>query len=282
MINWAELENIKLVFCTGSPKSGTTFLQMILNNHPEVSCPPEHYLYSFLTNTLPKVFDNYNKSVEFIDKMTAKQGAPVFNDADVKEVGKFVIKLAAYKGAKGKKVKWYGIKDDQLTEQNGFNLLSQLFPEAKFIAIIRDPRSVVVSAWHFNIRIHPDFLESIGNNKEKWIEHGAKCWLRDTNNLINFFKKSPSKVFLCRYEDLLLNPFENYKKIFEFLEVNTDDNLIEEIIEKTSFKKFKDGKFFRKGKVDSWKEELTPLEIKTVEKVCGSLMNLLGYKTVYW
>jgi len=45
-------------------------------------------------------------------------------------------------------------------------------------------------------------------------------------------------VFLCRYEDLLLNPLENYKKIFEFLEINTDYNLIKEIIEKTSFKKF--------------------------------------------
>ncbi len=280
-MNWKDLEEIRLLFATGSPKSGTTFLQMILNNHPEVSCPPEHYLFDLITQKLPGFLENYNKSIIFIDKATANQGAPVFTEEDVKEIGKFVIKLAAYRGAKGKQVKWYGIKDDQLTERNGFILLENLFPDARFIGIIRDPRSVVISAWHFNIRIHPDFLERFQDSKEKWIEYCANCWLKDNNNLINFFKKSPSKILLCRYEDLVLSPFEHYKRIFEFLNVSTEKNLIEEIIEKTSFNKFKDGKFFRKGRVDSWEEELTPLEIKTVEKICGALMNLLGYKTSY-
>ncbi len=280
-MNWAELESIKLVFCTGSPKSGTTFLQMILDNHPEVSCPPEHYLYSFLTESLPKVFQSYNKSVEFIDKMTARQGAPIFTDEDIKEVGKFVIKLAAYKGAKGRKVKWYGIKDDQLTERNGFSLLLELFPEAKFIGIIRDPRSVCVSSWYFNLRLDERWAEKI-KSKENWAIAFSPIWVRDNTNLINFFKTQPEKVLLCRYEDLVLNPFENYKRIFEFLGVSTDKEVIEEVIDKTSFKKFKDGKFFRKASIDDWKNELSPLAIKEIEKTCGHLMQLLGYKPMYW
>ncbi|NPA39597.1 MAG: sulfotransferase [Thermodesulfobacteria bacterium] len=280
-MTWTELESIKLVFCTGSPKSGTTFLQMILDNHPEVSCPPEHYLYSFLTETLPSVFQSYNKSVEFIDKMTAKQGAPIFTDEDIKEVGKFVIKLAAYKGAKGKEVKWYGIKDDQLTERNGFTLLSELFPEAKFVAIVRDPRSVCVSAWYFNIRLDENWATKIGT-KEEWASVYGPIWVRDNTNIINFFKKHSDKIFLCRYEDLVLNPFENYKRIFEFLGVSTDKEVIEEVIDKTSFKKFKDGKFFRKASIDDWKNELSPLAIKEIEKTCGHLMQLLGYKPMYW
>jgi len=70
-MDWSFLQKINLVFCTGTPKSGTTFLQMILNNHPEVSCPAEHYLFDLLTEKLPKFLENYNKSIIFIDKVTA-------------------------------------------------------------------------------------------------------------------------------------------------------------------------------------------------------------------
>ncbi len=280
-MEWEDLKNIKLVFATGEPKSGTTFLQMILDSHPEISCPPEHYLYDLLTEKLPKFFENYNQSVIFIDQATAKQGAPIFDSEDQKEIGKFIIKLAAYKGAKGKKVKWYGIKDDQLTERNGFEFLESLFPDAKFIGIIRDPRAVCVSAWHFNHRIDPDFKEKIPN-KEKWAEAFAPIWVKDINNLLNFLKKKTDKIYLVRYEDLRLKPFESLKGIFEFLKVDSSEKVINEVIEKTSFEKFKDGKFFRKGKVDSWKEELSPLAIKTIEKTCGFLMKLLGYELIHW
>jgi len=223
-MDWNFLQNIKLVFATGSPKSGTTFLQMILNAHPEVSCPAEHYLFDLFIEKLPNFLENYNKGVVFIDKATANQGAPVFTDEDREEIGKFIIKLAAYNGAKGRKVKWYGIKDDQLTERNGFEVLERLFPDAKFIGIIRDPRAVCVSAWYFNMRIHSNWLENI-ENKEKWAEIFAPIWVRDTTYLLNFFKKNPSKMFLVRYEDLRLKPFENYKKFLSFWKLIQNQDL---------------------------------------------------------
>ena len=36
---------MKYFFCFGYPKSGTTYLQMLLESHPELSCPAEHKLY---------------------------------------------------------------------------------------------------------------------------------------------------------------------------------------------------------------------------------------------
>ena len=280
-MDWSFLQKINLVFCTGTPKSGTTFLQMILNNHPEVSCPAEHAFTGFSKHLL-QLLKAYNTSLENIDKKTANQGAAVFTEEDIEEIIKFIIKLAAYRGSKGREVKWYGINENEIIIYNKFESYIKWFPEAKFIVIVRDPRSVTISSWYHNIRTEPGFLEIRGKSKEHWASQIAKIWLRENTNLINFFQKEPSKVLICRYEDLVLNPFENYKKIFEFLGVKTDKEIIKDIIDKTSFKKFKNGKFFRKGSINEWKEELSSLAIKNIERVCGNLMNFFRYKTVYW
>jgi len=86
-MKWKILENIKFVFVTREPKSETIFLQMILDPHPEISCPPEHYLYDLPTEKLPEFSEIYNQSVIF------------------KEIEKFIIKPASYKGAKRKWMK---------------------------------------------------------------------------------------------------------------------------------------------------------------------------------
>ena len=41
----------------------------------------------------------------------------------------------------------------------------KLFPNSKFIIIVRDPRSVAVSSWYFNLRTEPGFLEKRGKTR---------------------------------------------------------------------------------------------------------------------
>ena len=138
-----------------------------------------------------------------------------------------------------------------------------------------------MSSWYHNIRTEPGFLETRGKNKEYWANQIAEFWLRENSNMLKFYKKNSSKILICRYEDLVLQPFENYKKIFEFLEVNTEKKIIEKIIEKTSFKKFKDGKFFRKASIDEWKKELPPSAIRNIESKCSDLMKYFKYEPIY-
>ena len=273
----SKMKEINIFFCTGSPKSGTTFLQIILNTHPEISCPPEHRFDFFVTN-LPKLFETYNKILEHGDKTTANQGPIFFDKEDIEDVLAFIIKKAAIKGARNKKVKWYGIKDNWLTIQNLYELYNKLFPKSRFIFIIRDPRSVAISSWYWLLRVEPGFLETRGKNKEHWANQVAEFWLRENSNMLRFYKKNFSKILICKYEDLVLQPFENYKKIFEFLEVDTKEETINKIIEKTSFKKFKDGKFFRKASIDEWKKELPPSGIKIIETKCVELMKYFKYE----
>ncbi len=265
----------KLFFCFGTPKSGTTFLQMILNSHPEISCPSEHQL-DFFIKELPILLQKYNKILEVVDKKTASQGASLFTGEDLDEIFKFIVIRAAIRGSQGKKVKYYGINDNAITLR--LFAYSKLFPKAKFIFIIRDPRSVAVSSWYNNLRLEPNFLEDRGKNKEHWSKQVVKFWVRDINNFLSVSENNSNTFLMCRYEDLLLNPQESYKKLFDFLGVNSEDHIVFNVIDKTKFNKFKNGKFFRKASIDDWKEELSIEAIKNIEEIAVHLMKNLGYE----
>ena len=274
--SWEEIDKkIRLLFCFGSPKSGTTFLQMILNAHPEVSCPSEHQ-FDFFIRELPKLLDNYNKILDIVDKRTGNQGPAFFTGEDLDQIFKYIVKIAAIRGAQGRNVKWYGINDNAII--NKLDIYNRLFPEAIFICIVRDPRSITISSWYHNIRVEPNFIARRGKKIEYWSKQVASFWVRDINNVLNFSKKNPDKLFICRYEDLVLNPEKYYIKLFEFLDVNSSDKIVHEIIKKTNFRKFKDGKFFRKASIDDWKEELSQEAIINIEKIALSFMKHFGYE----
>ncbi len=280
-MNWSNLEKMKLVFAIGSPKSGTTFLQMILNNHPEVSCAPEVAFSSFFKK-LQQIFEELNQTFEDIDKKTARQGPVQIKEAEILDVYRFIVKKIAYLGAKGRTVKWYGLNENEILIYDKFKLYSELFPESKFIVIVRDPRSIAVSSWYHNLRTQKNFKDNVGS-LENWCQVVGKIWKKEQTALLNFAKEplSKDKLFICRYEDLVLFPLKWYTHIFEFLNVDTREDIIKQIIENTSFKKFQDGKFFRKASIDEWKEVLSSLAIKFIEKECAHIMQLFEYELLY-
>jgi hypothetical protein len=91
------------------------------------------------------------------------------------------------------------------------NRLAQLFPDAKFIVIRRDPRDVIASLltkdWGPNTP-----LEGI-----EWIESR----LRADNNALSTVE--PKQVLVIHLEDLVTNsPEKTYSKILDFLELEDE------------------------------------------------------------
>ena len=60
-------------FVSGMNKSGTTFLQMLLNAHPTISCPSEQH-FNTLINGVPALVNQYNATLDLFDKNTSNQG----------------------------------------------------------------------------------------------------------------------------------------------------------------------------------------------------------------
>ena len=187
--------------------------------------------------------------------------------------------------------------DENLVFKNG----SRLFPKEvtlSVIHIVRNPLSVVASlANHLRISIDESIKvlnsysfsmkeKNFSSTKSVYSKSGS--WSSHVDSWINH---SPYPVHLIKYEDLVENPLNTLQRLFQFLNHSVSDAILEKAIENSTFKKLSsteevDGfrekpstsvKFFRKGKTDAWREELTDEQIKRVVENHKELMIQLGY-----
>jgi hypothetical protein len=269
---------MNLLFCTGVPKSGTTFLQMILNAHPEVSCPSEHQFDHF-RKSLSKLFTDYNYLLRGVDGQTANQGACTFRNEDANEVFRLIVRLAAIRGAQGRDVRWHGLNDNQILYDPA--IYFSFFPDARFICIVRDPRAIAVSSWHHNLRVEPGF-EARAKNPDHWANMLGNRWQRDMNRLRKLEETGDGiaeRLHYCRYEDLAVYDRPTLCALFGFLDLEASEAAIEAIAEATNFDKFRGDPFFRAGRAEGWREELSKKAVKNVEAKAAEGMQRFGYLT---
>ena len=253
-------------FVFGQPKSGTTWLQMLLNAHPEVSCRPEDQMGFFLNN-IPSLLEAYNNIITQIDERTAKQGIDKFEESDAVSLFRYLVLMTLGKS----ELDVSGIKDNAILDR--FELYHNLFPESKFIHIVRDPRDVVVSSWHHNMRVEGEaaFI-SRAHSLEEWSGTIAKLWAQGIMAV-----SGEERILSVKFEDLKADTTKVARRLFAFLGVNCSH--AGKCVEATRFDKLaKSGnEFFRKGQTGSWKEELDDEMLELINKEAGSLMKEWGY-----
>jgi hypothetical protein len=140
------LGHMFLVF--GIPKSGTTFLQRMLNMHPEVSCPSEQS-FDLLTSDLAALLDRYEAGLRTVDRRTGGQGIPAFDGELRNNVLSALIGALAKSYAKGKPI--YGLNENSVIER--IEYYDNILDHPKMIAIFRDPVDTAASMWRHNHRL---------------------------------------------------------------------------------------------------------------------------------
>lgn len=192
-------------FIISQPRAGSTLLQRLLATHPQIQTIGEPWL------AIPFVYALREKGVssEYIHVSLA-QGFGEFvsklpgGRADYfREVRAMLERMQQKISAPGKtyfldKTPRYHLILDELAE---------IFPDAKFIVLWRNPLAVVASilnTWQkgrFDLRYYEQDI------------------FRGPLNILNFVEKRAPSICELRYEDLVARPDENIRRVTEFLEL---------------------------------------------------------------
>jgi len=267
-------------FIVGADRSGTTFLRLMLNEHPRLRIPQESHFLIDLMNEFP--FDcilqpeDIEKVFELITEHPRWEYWDVENFA-LREL-LFSLKLptlpetidAIYRNLNSKGKHRWGDKTPIYIRE--IKRIHQLFPDSKFIHIIRDGRDVCASLQ--NVRWW-------GKYTAKW----AYYWQKSVNLGRNAGEKLGTAYYIeVKYEDLVLDTEKILKKICRFIGEEYDERMLS--FYKKSFKEIpkveqkihtKTLRSPRATDVCRWPKELSLIQIAVIEIVAGKMLDYSGY-----
>ena len=269
----------RLVFMVGVPRSGTTWLQLMLSSSDRVVSVNETHL-----------FNGYMRSLfaewEFRKHDARPIGLHEFIGED--EYLAIVRNFACSVMMKilVRKPTATVILEKTPRHVKCWNDILKVFPDAYFLHLVRDPRSVVSSLLAANRK----WGQAWGSVDEmEWCDR----WIEDVSSARELEKATP-RYMQVRYEDLKGMGIEIVRSVFSWLGVDVEreecsrilrdhsiDNLKENRVEGTAWDLGAEPQeFFRLGECDSWKRDLSPRQSCLVEHCCKKLMLEFGYVPV--
>ena len=273
-------EQARLVFLLGAPRSGTTWLQAMIASHPCVSTGPETHFFE----AIAPLIDFYQKPRPRPDGLKEYLSEEEFWEEIVNLFHRIVSNVPP-----PKRKPYFFLEK---TPQHVFyiDIILRCFPEAYFIHLIRDPRDVVAS-----------ILRAAKTWGKGWFPDSAtiaaELWKRSVLEAKKIPKKikNPERFFELRYEDLKADTPGKLAAIFDWLGLEYDNTLVQNITVHNELKKVKakgqfpavnfprkSGKitepkeFFGTGKRD--KKDLSILQKLQVENICADLLVSMGYE----
>lgn len=218
-------------FILGNPRSGTTLLRLILNNHSLIGVPPEsgflQWWYKKYSNWSEKDTKDDNKINLFLDDILSSKKIEDWklNKPNLKN---FILseKPKNYPEIITTIYKFYTNNKLIIGDKNNYYInhledLSLIFPNAKYIHLVRDGRDVACSYKNIN-KLNPNlkYIPKVSSN----IVDIANEW---NNNIITIEKFIQNyKSITIRYEDLISTPIETLKQVCTFLEVKYEDEML--------------------------------------------------------
>ena len=254
----------QLFFIGGAPRSGTTWLQQILDSHPKASCKGEGLFAKELYPQLEAAMSQRSQALQAKNKTLFQHtgGYPLPAPDDIEFLAGTAILLALSQQAGDKACRAYGEK----TPENVFffDRFRALFPRAKFIGIARDPRDVLTSAWHFFRKAEPG--DDDREAKIAFIRSALPSLGEGARAMLAFGDRHPSAYRLVTYERLLQEPRPAIAGLFRFLDLADDGETVDACLARTSFAAAtggrpagvaQNGAFLRKGVAGDWRSTLT-------------------------
>ena len=285
--NIAALLAKELLFIGGHPKSGTTWLQVMLNAHPEISCNGEGHLLNRFAPLLENALKTHNQLIARKNGSIFREFKPFpsFDKNDFAYLLVSSIALMLLRADDGDpRVRVIGEK----TPDNvlHFTHLAGLLPRAKFIHVVRDGRDCSVSGWFHNLRVDPEETRRRYPAMEDFVAFTAKTWKSFVQRGMQFCAAHADRCLVVRYEDLLSHPLDTMRRVFHFLGTDVSLGVLRRCVEEGAFETMSGGRqpgaedrtsFLRQGRAGNWREDFSAETNRIFLETAGDVMSALRY-----
>lgn len=263
------------LFICGSARSGTTWTFDLFDRHPEVGAICESWILSQthgVTSILSQPYwdeggkRSWEKTVDV--PFGAVQLLPY--DEVVRDLGDLVSRWLTK-----------GVGDSQrylvAKEPIDIRATAILFPEARFIHVIRDGRNVALSMK----RASESWDPSMGVGLPMGLR--AESWRRQVENIRNHRESLGHRYMEIHYEEMRADVIGAMRAMFDFAGVQYDDSLLQEIAHSTQLSSYEESArrsgFRGGGENHGWRDVFSTRDAWDFHRTAGGLLIDLGYET---
>lgn len=240
------------VFIVGSVRSGTTMLRLMLDHHPRIGIFGE-FEYGFAWADEHGGFPDlatYRRELEQ-DRVYLRNEHQPHEASDTPALVRLLFEELAERTDKpvvGAAV------------HSKFHRILDVWPDARFVHIVRDPRDVARSCMQMG------WVGTVWHGADFWNEAIAR-WDRLTERL------PKGQCMEVRYEELVRDPRAVLTSICEFVGQEFDEQMLE-------YHKDTNYEAPDVSLVQQWRKKLSPDQIRQIETKCRALMPRYGYEPV--
>lgn len=281
-----RVARLQLFFVGGAPRSGTTWLQRMLDCHPEVSCNGEGLFWKNMALPLEKLMaerrqELHAKNTTLFAKAGGGYRLPPSDHTDT------LLGTAILLGLRQHSADKPCLAVGEKTPENVFFFprLKRIFPRAKLITIARDPRDALSSAWHMFCK--PDARQNQDAAKLAFIRSAMPPIAEGARAMLGFEAQYPGDTMMLTYEDMLKDQTTLLARLFRFLGVSDAEGLVADCVRRSSFVAFTGGRpagmadatsFFRNGRAGGWEDTLSPEMNELILQHLGWMFPHFGWR----
>ena len=267
-------------FIVGSDRSGTTMFRLMLNKHPRLHVPNESWFLIDLMDHLPasRALNEWEKmkACRLIMETPKWKGWQIADELLVNTIKQLQSPTLAglidalFRLDAGTKPRWGDKTPGYVTQ---ISRLHKLFPEAKFVHLIRDGRDVCVSLRRTGWRGRLTW--GIGNY---WKHHVDAGWQQGLELPAGHYME-------IRYEHLVADPESVLREVCAFLEEDFEPAMLDFYRDAWDHITPAEHHYHEKAArppsqayVNRWKTELSPWQTRIFEAAAASTLDRLGYR----
>lgn len=280
------LDGKRLAFVGGQGKSGTTWVERLLDAHPDAACLGEGHFAAGLGRRLYAALEDYNRLVASNNaRFPELEDFPPMDDPAMADLVRVALMLQFARIAQRRPAaRVVAVRTP--SELDWLRQLAQLAPGACFVHVVRDPRDVAVSLWFHGERLAPGSMGREHGTPARLAARLVPGWARHVHNVRQAAVAEAAQLHEVRYERLIEDGPVEAAGLFAALGLDSSARVVGQALEACRFEKLSGGRrpgqadagsHFRSGTSGQWTDVMPVAPENGWPPEVVELLDSLGY-----